>query len=224
MRDTDGDGVDDGTETGRTEPIPSGASDTGVPFTGTDPEVFVPDRDPSTTTDPRDDDSDDDGLVDGTEDANQDGKVDGTIGDSTVPATGETNPQNPDTDGDGLLDGLEQGLEKPEGVDTDPTKFVADSDPDTTTDPRDTDTDDGTVADGVEDTNRNGRIDEGERDPNLMSDDVPVDRGEYIAEGGGGCAGGPVEDAWALTALGLGLALARRRGRDGQQSRRWRRC
>ena len=48
----------------------------------TDLYVFVPDADPTTTTDPLDEDSDDDGQLDGEEDANHNGRVD----------AGETNP------------------------------------------------------------------------------------------------------------------------------------
>jgi len=43
---------------------------------------FQPDLDPSTTTDPLDDDSDKDGLLDGQEDTNHNGRLD----------SGETNP------------------------------------------------------------------------------------------------------------------------------------
>ena len=63
--DTDGDGVQDGTEQG----LVSGHTDT-------DPEVFQPDMDNTTTTDPRDPDSDNDGLTDGQEDINFNGLAD----------------------------------------------------------------------------------------------------------------------------------------------------
>jgi len=52
---------------------------------------------------------------------------------------------------------------------------VPDADPETTTDPLDSDTDDGGVPDGDEDTNGNGQIDPGELDPNDGSDDMPDD-------------------------------------------------
>ena len=42
----------------------------------------------------------------------------------------------------------------------------------TTTDPTDSDTDEGGATDGEEDANANGAIDSGECDPNLTSDDV----------------------------------------------------
>jgi hypothetical protein len=96
--DTDADGTQDGTESGVTTPVddPDGAG----PLKGTDPNIFVPDADPTTTTDPLDDDTDDDGLKDGSassEDMNDNGRVD----------AGETDPNNPDTDGDGWDDGTE---------------------------------------------------------------------------------------------------------------------
>ncbi|WP_228559412.1 MULTISPECIES: Ig-like domain-containing protein [Myxococcus] len=116
-------------------------------------------------TDPLDDDSDDDGILDGNEDANHNGIVD----------DGETDPNNWDTDGDLLSDGLELGLAEPQGADTDMTRFVADSDPTTTTDPLNPDTDGGSVRDGIEDADRNGRVDPGETDPLNPADDVDSD-------------------------------------------------
>ncbi|MBN8226401.1 OmpA family protein [Corallococcus macrosporus] len=153
--DTDGDGLTDGVETGLTEPQGD----------DTDPSKFVADKDPSTKTNPLDGDTDDDGLLDGNEDANHDGKVDPT----------ETDPNNIDTDGDGLTDGLELGLTQPQGEDTDPTKFVADQDPDTKTNPLNKDTDGGSVLDGIEDANHNGRVDVLETDPNNAADDKDAD-------------------------------------------------
>ncbi len=46
------------------------------------------------------------------------------------------------------------------------TNFVADSDPGTTTDPVNQDSDGDGVSDGAEDTNQNGKTDQGELDPN----------------------------------------------------------
>ena len=71
--DTDDDGIQDGTELGYT------LSDANP---DTNPDIFQPDLDPSTTTDPLDDDTDNDGVLDGIEDANHNGRVD----------PGETNP------------------------------------------------------------------------------------------------------------------------------------
>ena len=65
--DTDGDGIQDGTELGIT------AEDIEA---GTDTAFFQPDLDPSTQTDPLNPDTDGDSFNDGTEDANHNGKLD----------------------------------------------------------------------------------------------------------------------------------------------------
>jgi len=83
--DTDNDGIQDGTEQGETTGVsdPDGAG----PLLGTEAGVFQPDLDPSTTTDPLDDDTDDDGTIDGGptgEDKNSNGKYE--------PELGETDP------------------------------------------------------------------------------------------------------------------------------------
>ncbi|MCC6625221.1 MAG: tandem-95 repeat protein [Deltaproteobacteria bacterium] len=214
--DSDGDGLCDGLEIGVDVPVPGGTSSGGVPYAGTDTDTWRPDGDPTTTTDPKDDDTDDDGLLDGSEDADGDGAVDGD----------ETDPNDADSDDDLLQDGTELGLDVPEGDDTDPFVFRPDLDPDSTTNPLDADTDDGTVADGTEDTDLNGRIDPGERDPNFGPDDVPSElEGRLVAEGGGGCATGASPLAW-LVALALVVgARARRRARiplaGDPRSRRW---
>ncbi|MBL8788377.1 MAG: tandem-95 repeat protein, partial [Deltaproteobacteria bacterium] len=196
--DTDGDKIGDGVEVGVTEPVPGGVTEHGVPFEGTDTSLWIPDADPTETTDPNDDDTDDDGIIDGNEDKNGNGRYDGTVGHTGSQGSGETDPNNNDTDGDGIQDGTELGLTEPQGTGTQLDQFQPDLDPNTTTDPRDSDTDDGSVSDGVEDVNHNGRIDEGEIDPNFGEDDVPTTGGSgFIAEGGG-CEGGP---------LGLGLGL-----------------
>ena len=46
------------------------------PLKGTDIAIFQPDLDPSTTTDPLDDDSDGDGVLDGEEDQDHNGRQD----------------------------------------------------------------------------------------------------------------------------------------------------
>jgi uncharacterized repeat protein (TIGR01451 family) len=112
-----------------------------------------------------DDDTDDDGIIDVNEDVDGDGVVD----------PGETDWLDADTDDDGLTDGVEVGLTAPQGTGTDPAKFVADSDPSTTTDPLDPDTDHGGISDGNEDIDHDGRIDEGETDPNVTADDIDAD-------------------------------------------------
>jgi len=122
----------------------------------------------ATGTDPFDDDTDDDGLLDGPgsgEDVNANGIVD----------PGETDPRNADTDGDGIQDGTESGLTAPEGLDTDMTVFVPDSDPDTTTDPLNPDTDGDGLSDGEEDLNGNGAVDYGESDPTAITGIIRIE-------------------------------------------------
>lgn len=114
-------------------------------------------------TDSWDADTDNDGIADGDEDANHNGVVD----------AGETDPCKADTDGDGMQDGTELGITSPvadpdgdgpiEG--TDVTIFIPDADPSTTTDPRNADTDGDGLKDGQEDANFNGKVDDGETDP-----------------------------------------------------------
>ncbi len=74
--DTDGDGIQDGTELGLT------LADIGP---NTDTDIFNPDLDPDSTTDPLNPDTDNDGLADGDEDSNFNGRID----------SGETNPNFP---------------------------------------------------------------------------------------------------------------------------------
>ncbi|WP_455903663.1 DUF4215 domain-containing protein [Microbacterium sp.] len=121
-------------------------------------------------TDPNDADSDDDGV----RDADEPAYSEDTDGDGNI------NALDPDSDNDGLFDGTELGLVEADlGEDTDMAMgaFVADADPTTTTDPLNADTDDGGLADGLEDLNLNGMNDDGETDPNDPSDDTtaPVD-------------------------------------------------
>jgi beta-lactam-binding protein with PASTA domain len=72
--DTDGDGIQDGTEMGLT------LSDIGP---GTDTSFFQPDLDPATRTNPTDPDTDGDGWNDGVEDLNRNGRVDAGESDPT---------------------------------------------------------------------------------------------------------------------------------------------
>jgi large repetitive protein len=116
-------------------------------------------------TNPMDADSDDDGVLDGAEpnfanDTDGDGKI---------------NALDPDSDNDGLKDGTELGITMP-NADTNVAagNFVPDADPTTKTNPLIKDTDNGGVTDGDEDTNKNGKVDAGERDPNVKADDMPV--------------------------------------------------
>ncbi len=184
-----------------------------MPFEGTDTNVFVPDADPTTTTDPLDDDSDDDGITDGREDINGNGGRDGDIGGTGTPGTGETDAANADTDGDGVQDGTELGLTAPQGTGTDLSKFRPDLDPTTTTDPRDSDSDDGGIGDGDEDRDHDGYVDPDEIDPNLGGDDTtveqPTDR-NFVAEGG--CSNGTFGMLLGLLGLAL-VSVARTRRR-----------
>ena len=137
-----------------------------APVVDTDGDGLPDELEKATGTDPNDDDTDDDGILDGNEDKDHDGVVD----------PGETDPRDNDTDGDGLQDGTEIGLTTPQGDDTSTEVFIPDADPTTKTDPLDVDTDDGGVQDGVEDSNHNGKVDPGERDPRNPVDDQPSDQ------------------------------------------------
>ncbi len=112
-------------------------------------------------TDPLDADSDDDGVPDGLDGLND------TDGDGVIDAL------DCDSDNDGIPDSVESGVTSPApGTDVLSPCFVADADPSTVTDADAPDTDLGGVPDGLEDTNRNGRIDPGEYDPNDPADDT----------------------------------------------------
>lgn len=94
--DTDGDGIWDGVEAGVSTPVadPDGQG----PLLGTNTNVWRPDDDPSTMTNPLNPDTDGDGVSDGDEDWNHNGRYE-------PPA--ELNPLAPDSDGDGIPDGEE---------------------------------------------------------------------------------------------------------------------
>jgi hypothetical protein len=146
--DTDGDGIPDGVEVGRTASVDPNCTS------------FVGDADPTTRTDPTNPDSDADGVPDGTEDANRNGRVD----------PGETDPRDRDSDRDGVVDrddacptvrGLPANRGCPSGIDGGAGDGgLADSDGDgltdqdevtvTGTDPRNPDTDGDGLTDGAE--------------------------------------------------------------------------
>ncbi len=129
-------------------------------------------------TNPMDADSDDDGVLDGAE-PNFAGDADGD---------GLINALDDDSDNDLLKDGTELGVTTPSAAtNVGAGSFVPDDDPATRTNPLEPDTDRGGVPDGTEDTNRNGRVDTGERDPNLPVDDLPV--GSSSSGGSGSSAG-----------------------------------
>ena len=143
--DSDDDGLFDGTELGVT-----------VPTRGTDVDrgAFVPDADPTTTTDPLDADSDDGGIEDGAEDSNGDGRVDAT---ETNPNVGADDVELPDGDGDGIPDATETAIG---------------------TDPADRDSDD----DGVPDGDENNGADDTDGDGLINANDPDSD-GDGIKDG-----------------------------------------
>ncbi len=150
-----------------------GIGDIGEPILGTDPD---------------DADTDDDGIADGDEpDFDRDTDGDGLI-----------NARDPDSDNDGVRDGTETGVTTPlPDTDVSAGNFVPDANPNATTDPLDPDTDDGGVNDGAEDTNKNGRIDAGELNPNAPNDDTPrADRdGDGLTDTEEQLAGSDPDDA-----------------------------
>jgi hypothetical protein len=179
--DSDGDGVRDGVELGRT-------SSPAAACAGT----FVADADTSTRTNPRAADTDGDGLSDGQEDSDRNGRVDGSetnplkvdtdcdgLSDKEeqdMVAGCATNPRQRDTDGDGLPDGVEAGLQ-PAGADPMGCQYTAatfDSDPVTRTNACGADTDGDGIEDGAEDTNLNGQVNMGELNPNSAGDGMGV--------------------------------------------------
>lgn len=167
----------------------------------TDFDGIVDDQETQFGTDPLDPDSDDDTLLDGEEvfgldlmpntgdelgispldaDTDDDGLTDSreVLGADGVGGTGDDLPSNPtllDTDSDGIQDGTELGETQGHPTDTRRDLFVPDADAGiTTTDPRKPDSDAGGLDDGVEDVNRNGRVDPDELDPRNGDDDRPV--------------------------------------------------
>ncbi|MCC6953388.1 MAG: hypothetical protein IT290_04665 [Deltaproteobacteria bacterium] len=156
IADRDDDGLSDGDEAiAGSDPCDSDTDNDGL----IDSEEVVPGAD-HWITDPLDADSDDDGLSDGQE---------LTLG---------TTPVNFDTDGDGLSDGLEFGVTAGIGTGasdcsalpirgSDPLVLVTDSDPTSTSNPLDGDSDNDGVIDGDEDQNGNGAVDGDETNPGI---------------------------------------------------------
>ncbi len=164
IADTDGGGVVDGSEDQNHNGVVDGNETDPTAGNGAD-DVLNEDKDGDgltdeaetlAGTDPNDADSDDDGVIDGAE-ANW---ADDTDGDGLI------NALDPDSDEDGLFDGTEVGVVSP-SPDTVVANgfFVADADPTTKTSPLLADTDGGGALDGAEDTNHNGKVDPGERNP-----------------------------------------------------------
>jgi len=123
-------------------------------------------------------DSDGDGLSDGMEDFIGSDKNDGDSDDDGVLDGAEANPAD-DTDGDGLpnvldvdsdndalFDGTEVGSQCDDpATDVSKNHCRPDADPNTKTSMVDADSDNGGVIDGAEDSNLNGKLDPGELDP-----------------------------------------------------------
>lgn len=129
-------------------------------------------------TDKTDADTDDDGVPDGKEPK----PGDDSDGD------GKRNALDSDSDNDGLKDGTELGLDCSNPA-TDVSKQQCRPDADmgaTKTDPLDPDTDDGGAQDGNEDSDLDGAIDPGERNPTAGhgADDGDIDTdGDGISDG-----------------------------------------
>ena len=141
------------------------SDDTGAAIADADSDGIADAAEARLGSNPNDADSDDDGLTDGKEsNAALDAEGDGVI-----------NINDPDSDGDRLFDGTEAGVATaPAATDTSKNFFVADADPTTRTLVLTADTDRGGMGDGAEDANRNGRVDTGETDPLIKSDDRPL--------------------------------------------------
>ncbi len=165
VQDTDGGGVADGAEdanqNGRVDP---GETDPKNPLddggqSDSDGDGLSDTYELAGGLNPFDADTDDDGLTDGRE-----------------ALVLNTNPASRDTDSDGIQDGTERGLTVPDyAPDTNMTIFVPDLHPASKTNARVLDTDGGGRNDGLEDLNRNGRVDPGETDPlNPADDDAPL--------------------------------------------------
>ena len=160
LADTDGDGLSDGEEGADTKRDTDGDETIDALDLDSDSDGLSDvDEAADAGLDPFDDDSDDDGILDGNE---------GPLG---------LNPTLWDTDADGLSDGLELGI-SPQGTGTDDAVYVADTDPGTTTDPLNPDSDGDGLLDGDEDVNGDGAFDsdldglaDDETDPNNPDSD-----------------------------------------------------
>jgi Bacterial TSP3 repeat len=172
LKDTDNGGVSDGSEdvnrNGKVDPgetIPTlgnGADDKTAANLDSDKDGLSDALEKLIGTNPNDADSDDDGVKDGDE-ANP---ADDTDGD------GKINALDSDSDNDGLFDGTEVGNNcTGDGTDASKGNCKPDADPKTVTKMLVKDTDKGGVSDGDEDTNKDGKVDPGERNPLLASDD-----------------------------------------------------
>ncbi len=169
--DSDNDGCNDCAVAGTSDPSNDGADFDGDGIcdanADSDGDGLMDSLELAIGTSPADADSDDDGILDGAE------------GSTTADPDGDglINAMDADSDDDGLLDGLERGLFGTPHADTDgfAGNYQADADAGaTTTNPWLADSDGGGASDGAEDVNGNGKIDAGETNPNLLSDDGQV--------------------------------------------------
>lgn len=162
--DSDNGGVRDGAEDtnfngivdrGETDPTSGNGGDDST-VEDTDDDGLSDPEEETLGSDPADRDSDNDGLLDGDER----NPSDDTDGDGLV------NVRDPDSDDDILFDGTESG-KNCSHPDTEPNgPCIPDGDNGaTTTSPVVPDSDNGGVRDGGEDTDRDGVLDPGERDP-----------------------------------------------------------
>jgi uncharacterized repeat protein (TIGR01451 family) len=170
LADTDGGGLRDGLEdtdhdgrvdAGERDPLVA-ADDASAPTDG-DGDGLGDAEELALGTNPNDADSDDDGVLDGAEpNFGADGDHDGAI-----------NALDPDSDNDGLFDGTERGVTTAHAdTDVGRGRFIADADPASLTNMLIVDTDRGGVADGAEDTDKDGLVDASERDPRVAADDA----------------------------------------------------
>ncbi|MDD5222767.1 MAG: thrombospondin type 3 repeat-containing protein [bacterium] len=165
--DDDNDGIPDASDNSPLVANPNQADHDGDGIgDASDPDIdgdgLTNDEEIAAGTDPYDADSDDDGIIDGQEPKwNEDSDGDGLI-----------NALDPDSDNDGIYDGTEWGVTIP-SADTNlmAGHFVPDADPATHTNMLLADTDGGGATDGEEDRNLDGRVDQGETDPNNPLDD-----------------------------------------------------
>jgi hypothetical protein len=196
--DTDNGGVRDGIEdpnhNGKIdsgERDPNDAADDADPVVDTDSDGLSDATETAIGSNPNDADSDDDGVPDGAEP----NYSDDTDGDGLI------NVLDPDSDNDGLFDGTELGLDcSNPGTLITRHLCIADADAGATkTSPLDPDTDRGGVRDGSEDSNLNGRVDSGEKDPTAghgADDSTVVDTdGDGISDGTEGTLGTDPNDA-----------------------------
>ena len=178
--DTDNGGVRDGSEdfdldgvidAGETDPTAGHGADDGM-VVDRDGDGLSDGLEVTLGSDINDEDSDDDGLLDGEENNPSD----------DTDRDGRRNVKDVDSDGDRIPDGKERGTDCSD-ADTDPNVCEPDADNgEETTSAVNPDTDFGGTWDGVEDENRNGRIDDGETDPNDPSDDVGCSGDSHCGE------------------------------------------